>query len=197
MTAVKLRVPAALLPNLITFTRIPMTILLNAIILNCSHCGSLMVIICFSLLVYLTDFLDGRIARKRNGISATGAAFDVYADLFYISSSYLVLVFLGQAPLWFLGIIFLKFIEFVITSIVIRRNSGVTASLVFDLLGRITALLFYAVPLSVFLAHQLSLSLYLFAIEVLLPGITFISLASSGYRIFLCIASRNHKPFCE
>ncbi|MDF2802004.1 MAG: phosphatidylglycerophosphate synthase, partial [Anaerocolumna sp.] len=51
-------------------------------------------------------------------------------------------------PPWFLGFILLKFIEFIITSKLTRRDSYVTSKnvFVFDKIGRIVSAMFFVVP---------------------------------------------------
>lgn len=74
------------IPNLITISRVILTCLLNVYILN--NLGRVLVPIVISLLIFLSDFTDGKTARISGNTSHFGATFDVVADLFYIVASY-------------------------------------------------------------------------------------------------------------
>ena len=78
-----------LLPNMLTLLRIMLACLLNLYILY--RFGSLPIPIVIFTLIFLTDFLDGKIARFYGNTSNFGAIFDILADLFYIVTSYIVL----------------------------------------------------------------------------------------------------------
>lgn len=107
------------LPNMITLLRVLLSCFLNFYLLN--HFGSLPVPIIISLAIFLTDFLDGKIARFLGKTSRFGAVFDLLADLFYIVLSYLVLYSFQILPIWFFLVILFKFIEFVLTSLFLKN----------------------------------------------------------------------------
>ena len=94
------------IPNLITITRVIMTFAFVHAIEQQYVYGMDMTIkitilflaICFS------DFVDGKTARKINSVSIIGAKLDVFADLLYILSSYVMLVNIKILPFWFFGI---------------------------------------------------------------------------------------------
>lgn len=76
-----------------------------------------------------------------------GAKLDIFADLFFIVSSYVTLVILRIMPLWFLVFVCLKFIEFLYTSNFIKKCDEVSAHpFIFDKLGRIVSAMFFIVP---------------------------------------------------
>lgn len=58
------------------------------------------VITCF-IIAYITDLLDGWLARKLNQITETGKIIDPIADKFFIGAAALILIINGTAPLWF------------------------------------------------------------------------------------------------
>ena len=99
------------------------------------------------LTICCSDILDGKIARKTNSVSRTGAKLDVFADLFYIIISYVALIDIKVLPLWFLGFICFKFIEFVITSKFMKHyNKSSEKPFVFDKLGRMVSATFLIIP---------------------------------------------------
>lgn len=176
------------LPNLLTFLRVVLTCLIISCILIDSE--RMIIPLVLSLLVFASDFADGRIARRAGCTSHFGAIFDVTADLFYISAMYGVLVYLNIAPLWFLAVIVLKFTEFVATSYVLKRYSKARPIFIFDLIGRVMALLFYGMPLLLFLSCNISLRAYNLTAGVTLYAITAVALVSTFYRVHQIYVSR-------
>ncbi len=74
------------IPNLITITRIIMTFIFIYTIEQQFVYGenlNISLTILF-LAICLSDFVDGKIARKTNSTSIIGAKLDVFADLLYI-----------------------------------------------------------------------------------------------------------------
>jgi CDP-diacylglycerol--glycerol-3-phosphate 3-phosphatidyltransferase len=138
-----------LIPNLITLTRIIMTFLFIYAIEQQYIYGRDMnakLTILF-LAICLSDFVDGKIARKINSVSIIGAKLDVFADLLYIISANIILVNIKILPMWFLVFVCFKFTEFIITSNYIKRyNSNIDKPFVFDKVGRIVSAIFLIIP---------------------------------------------------
>ena len=170
------------LPNMITLLRIVLSCFLAFYLLNYFH--SITIPILVFLAIFLTDFLDGKIARFYGISSPFGAVFDVLADLFFIVSSYLVLCSFQVIPFWFFLLTLFKFSEFVITSFVLKNKFSRKSIFVFDSLGRLTAGLFYVIPLLTYVSFHFSQSIYLFTINIFIYIITFMVLLSSFYRIW-------------
>ena len=179
------------IPNLITLLRVVLTCLLNIYILN--NFGRVSVPIVISFLVFLSDFIDGKIARISGNTSSFGAAFDVVADLFYIVASYSTLIYLKIAPFWFLIVILFKFIEFVITSFLLKRYSRVSSMFVFDFIGRFTTILFYIAPLLIYVSFQQSLSVNGIVSGALIYGATATALVSAAYRIWSVVKPKRQE----
>ena len=137
------------IPNVITITRIIMTFLFIYTIERQFIYGqnlNIYLTILF-LAICLSDFVDGKIARKTNSTSIIGAKLDVFADLLYIILSYIALINIKILPLWFLGFVCFKFIEFIITSNFIKRNSNFSDKpFVFDKIGKIVSAIFLIIP---------------------------------------------------
>ena len=137
------------IPNLITMTRIIMSFLFVYTIVEQFKYGQDMIVnlIIIFLAICCSDLLDGKIARKINSVSIIGAKLDVSADLLYIILSYVTLINLKIVPLWFLGFIFFKFTEFVMTSKFIKSNNkSIENAFVFDKIGRIVSATFFIIP---------------------------------------------------
>lgn len=130
-----------MLPNTLTLLRVLLACLLNFVIIYHFGCRALITII--FIVIFLTDFLDGKIARLCGSTSHFGAAFDILADLFYVGTSYIGLCLLHILPIWFLFIMLFKFIEFTVTSIFLKILHGGKSIFVFDFIGRFVGVLFY------------------------------------------------------
>lgn len=137
------------IPNSITIMRIFMTFIFTYLILGQPVYGKekFTIIIVMFLGICFSDLLDGKIARKMGITSEMGAKLDVFADLTYIILSYVALITLKILPIWFLGFVCLKFIEFVITSTFIKRyNKKTNNPFVFDRIGRLVSAVFFIIP---------------------------------------------------
>ncbi|MDP4142938.1 MAG: CDP-alcohol phosphatidyltransferase family protein [Bacillota bacterium] len=172
------------LPNILTLLRIVLTCFINFYILR--HFGNLGVPITFSLLIFITDLFDGKIARFSGHASAFGAVFDVAADLFFIVTSYIVLLYLHITPLWFLFIILFKFIEFIFTSYFLKKHTSEKSIFIFDYLGRLAAVLFYIIPLLAYTSFQSSALIFFFITHIFIHIVAFMVFLSSASRLLSC-----------
>lgn len=169
------------LPNMMSLLRIVLACIVNIYLYN--NYANIKFPIILTVLIYATDFFDGRIARFYKCTSRLGAILDVMADLFYMVVSYLVLYKFHILPLWFLFIILFKFIEFVVTSSIFKKISSVQSIFVFDLIGRYAASFFYVIPIIAYIFFLLNKDIYWFIINILIFFITFMVIISSTYRI--------------
>lgn len=172
------------IPNILTLLRIILTMYFNFYIIN--NFGSILIpIVCCSIIL-LTDFFDGEIARASGSISKAGAVFDVSADLLFIVVSYVVLCNFHIVPLWFLFIILFNFIEFILTSYFINRNSNQKTIIIFDYSGRLAAAIFYIVPIVSYLSFQLLQKEYMIITNFLMyTAVSFVCI-SFLYRLWRC-----------
>jgi len=100
------------LPNLLSVCRIALAPgLVYAIATE-----TVSVAITLLLLAGLTDWVDGRLARRFNATSAIGEHLDVIADFIIILSAFIAFVFAGFYSYWVPVIIVLMFVLFYVTS---------------------------------------------------------------------------------
>lgn len=187
------------LPNSLTLFRILLAILLNVCISK--RFGILLIPVILFLLIYLSDFLDGKVARHYGNTSKFGAVFDIVADLFYVVATYATLCAFGVIPLWFFILVILKFAEFASTSFILRQNNVENPIFVFDFIGRCVAVLFLFVPLSAYVSFMLFQTEYFSINLILIYCVSFMAVVSSSYRIWCCYASakatyqrKRHEP---
>ena len=136
-------------PNILTSMRLVLTfiylILLHA--LNGNNKLYFTAALIIFILICLTDFLDGKIARATKAASPFGALLDVAADFVYIFSSLIMLSVNNMIPMWFIALVLGKFIEFLVTSYFIKKYESKSNSLfIFDYFGRIAAMNFFLIP---------------------------------------------------
>lgn len=130
--------------NVLTLARIPLTILFNAALTEEKN-RPLACVALFSLIV-LTDLFDGKLARRFNVTSKTGAVLDVSADFFFVFSASYHLYKQGLIPFGMIVIVLMKFAEFCLTSYLLNRKRASDRALFFDKIGRSVALIMYSVP---------------------------------------------------
>ncbi|EJE7236221.1 CDP-alcohol phosphatidyltransferase family protein [Clostridium sporogenes] len=105
-------------------------------------------------LICVTDFIDGKIARKIKAESLLGSFLDVTADFIFIISSLALLNLNNRIPIWFTVLTLIKFIEFFITSYIIKKYYNVSNNFFqFDYFGRIAAMNFFLIPGMVLLTY--------------------------------------------
>jgi Phosphatidylglycerophosphate synthase len=141
-------------------------------------------------LIALSDYFDGKLARKYNVQTSTGAILDVMTDFFFIVTACFSLSQRGQFLYWMLAVIVFKFLEFWITSAFFKRNYKNTTVFLFDPLGRVVAVLFYLLPVLVLLLQFcFPAQVYPIAIEIICAGLTMLTVVSSSFRITLFVKS--------
>ena len=101
----------------------------------------LLISFCLYLILGLSDFFDGVLARKLKQSTDRGETMDVLSDYFLLSASYVLFVVTGIAPLWMLLIIIGKFFFFLFPSIIVKSRKSFV--LVHDWPGKTGAVLYF------------------------------------------------------
>jgi CDP-diacylglycerol--glycerol-3-phosphate 3-phosphatidyltransferase len=140
-------------------------------------------------MIYATDFIDGKIARKFSACSNIGAVFDVLADLLFLLASGIAFITIGTYPAWMLTVLIGKFLEFCCTSVYVKKsNSDQQNVFTFDKLGRKVVILIYALPcISIILQSLIPYVWILPVMNLLCIPITIGAMVSSIQRIKVCI----------
>lgn len=177
-----------LIPNILTILRILLTLIYVPMLYNLHLKNDDMLyfglIVAGFIIICLTDLLDGKIARKMQVESQFGGIFDVVADFIFIVSSHIVLIIDKKVPIWFIAIILGKFIEFIITSNIIKKHSKIQSSIfIFDYFGRIAAVNFYLLPGLILLVYK---GLNIMWINIFIYITVSLVIISSSARILEC-----------
>ncbi|OQX54191.1 MAG: CDP-diacylglycerol--glycerol-3-phosphate 3-phosphatidyltransferase [Candidatus Omnitrophica bacterium 4484_213] len=102
------------LPNILTITRIFLTFLFIFFLLSPRLFDKVLALLIFSL-ASLTDYYDGKIARRRNLITNFGKIADPIADKILVLAPFLCFVQLKLIPAWMVILIVSR--EFIITGV--------------------------------------------------------------------------------
>lgn len=149
------------IPNLITFSRILASIILFCIIGSSKELSpstvKIFTIIIITAYIYLSDVLDGFLARHFHVSSPLGAKIDILADLFYILSQILLLAYQRKIHIILVILVVVEFTIFITTSHHCCKITGIK-KVWFDKIGRFTAIYYYIMPLSYFLLSLVNIN---------------------------------------
>ena len=95
------------LPTILTLLRIVLIVPLMICIFIDALPARIIALVCF-VVASVTDFVDGRLARKRGEVTNLGKFLDPLADKMLVNLTFLALVALGQVPVWVFGIILVR-----------------------------------------------------------------------------------------
>ncbi|GFZ33416.1 CDP-alcohol phosphatidyltransferase [Clostridium zeae] len=178
-----------IIPNGMTIARIIMTIVFDFLIFKQFLYGQdyNAVLISLFIMICVSDFFDGKIARRLEVATAIGAKLDVLADLLYIVSSYAALISTHVLPLWYLVFVCIKFLEFVATSNFIKLyQTSSEHPFIFDRIGRTVSAIFFLIPGIICISNLFNTGSTIHIVSILLYS-TFLGGVYSSYeRIKSC-----------
>lgn len=131
-------------PNILSFLRLlGVPLFLWLILVPQADVWAVVVLV----LAGISDYLDGKIARKFNQISRLGQLLDPLADRLYILATLIGLLLRGLIPLWLVVVLVGRDVVLAVALMIIKRRTGVTG-LPVHFLGKLaTFCLLYAFPL--------------------------------------------------
>lgn len=179
----KKRIMIKLIPDLITMLRIILTI---TIVLSCRNGISRspsVFIVSITAIIFMTDILDGKLARKLHLETKAGEIIDVLADMAYIFSMSVIMGRGNIIPAYFLILVCTEFLIFIITSRYIRQESRY---LIFDVLGRILAAIYYVTPIVMYICFLKNTTLHIFLFKYGFMTLALFTIMAMIYRISLC-----------
>ncbi len=92
------------LPNILSLARVAAVPVMILLLISPGVVLSVIAAV-FFLLVCITDWLDGYVARKRGLVTSLGKFLDPLADKLLIISSFIMLIPLGRVPAWVVTLI--------------------------------------------------------------------------------------------
>jgi len=90
------------MPNLVTYSRIVLTVPIVFLLKNEYYSIALVIF----LIAAFTDYLDGYLARRLNKVSETGKVMDQVADKILVTSVFLALM--NEVPLWLIVTVIIR-----------------------------------------------------------------------------------------
>ena len=124
--------------NFLSLSRIVLGLVFSYIVLYFNS-NPLSLVFIF-ILVVLSDYFDGVIARKYSISNDFGGRVDVISDFIFIFLSSSSLVLVSRIPFWYLFILVFEILEFFLSSHYLDK-------LYYDDFGHYTSLMFYAFPI--------------------------------------------------
>ena len=94
-------------PTILTLIRIVLVAPIMICIFMDALPAKIITLICF-ILAAITDFIDGRWARKGKLVTDLGAFLDPLADKMLVNLTFFALVILGIVPVWMFGIVLIR-----------------------------------------------------------------------------------------
>jgi len=143
------------LPNIITLIRIAM-IPVFAIIYFQE--GPLIALPLF-VLIFLTDMLDGYLARKRNQVTKLGQILDPFADKLLQVTAIVCLYLTDRVPIWFIVILFAK--ELIMISMGYRMLHKGSTPIPARWYGKVTTSVIYGAIAAIFVLNPETMGLWI------------------------------------
>ncbi len=165
--------------DLLTYSRFVLTTLAAAIFWNSTDSAVIMLLLI--AVIYLTDFLDGKVARLYAIETPRGALLDVLADFYFILIMHILFVRLGMLPYWYTWVIIWKCTEFIGTSYILSKQENHIRA-VHDPLGRGVALVFYLTPTILIIMGQWEINLLPVQLAWMASVVTILAITSSIVR---------------
>ncbi|MCL2492085.1 MAG: CDP-alcohol phosphatidyltransferase family protein [Coriobacteriia bacterium] len=136
------------LPDALSMSRIALTTSIIALLVRDEI--PVLVILTLMLLVFASDLLDGKLARKFDSVSKLGAVLDIIADGYYVLGVGAMLAYRGIIPPLIIACLATAFLVFLLTSRMKRDGVAIEQEqsdphrpFVFERIGRSIAVFFY------------------------------------------------------
>lgn len=162
-------------PTVLTLFRIALVAPMMICIFMDGLPARIIAIVCFAV-ASLTDFIDGRWARKAGCVTDLGAFLDPLADKMLVNLTFLALVVMGLVPLWMFAVILMR--DFIVDGIrmaAARKNVTIAASW----LGKLKTLV-QMVTVILILLNTIFASEWLAVVDLVLLYIVMVLTVGSG-----------------
>lgn len=113
-------------PTILTLSRIILVIPLVICFFIDNLPAQIITLVCF-IIASVTDFIDGRWARKKKIVTDLGAFLDPLADKMLVNLTFLLLVYVNIVPLWMFAVILVR--DFAVDGMrMLAAKNGITVS---------------------------------------------------------------------
>ncbi|MDO4612168.1 MAG: CDP-diacylglycerol--glycerol-3-phosphate 3-phosphatidyltransferase [Candidatus Saccharibacteria bacterium] len=113
-------------PTILTLTRIILVIPLIILFFTNNILANVLTLLCF-IVASVTDFIDGRWARKKKIVTDLGAFLDPLADKMLVNLTFLLLVYVNLVPLWMFAVVLVR--DFAVDGMrMMAAKNGITVS---------------------------------------------------------------------
>lgn len=138
------------LANLLTFSRFFCTLLLLVVMKDLYETNysnrKYICFICLCVVIWASDYFDGKVARRLKIESEFGTYFDLVVDCIFVFSVHIELLFYGIMPVWFLFVMIEKIVNYIVTSKLIGVYSNASFAFIRDFAGRMVSASFFVTP---------------------------------------------------
>ena len=135
------------LANLITITRpIFAVVIWNVTLQVFCHSESFYLYSLLYAMAWISDYTDGRVARRLGISSEAGAVLDLLADCFFVFLLNIQVVVLGLVPMIFLLIMVEKILNYITTSKIMNKIHYSSTHFRNDKIGRVVSASFFVIP---------------------------------------------------
>lgn len=174
--------------NFITLVRLPMTIIFAHELINYLETGKQLyglISIVISILIIFFDFIDGKLARRYDVSTRLGQLFDVYLDFIYIFVGIGILELYKRIDLGFIMVIVYKFLEFIISSKILKGNftSKKGDDYYYDMLGTLVSAIYYIIPVMVICFIYFKIACINSIVRIILTSVTILTCIASFTKI--------------
>jgi CDP-diacylglycerol--glycerol-3-phosphate 3-phosphatidyltransferase len=170
-------------PNFLSVSRLVLLPLILFFIATKQYFAAL----AFMIISWITDALDGYIARKTNQVTNLGKILDHFVDKIWVGTILVTLVITRNLPWWIAGPVILRDILIVVgSSIIIQKKNYIFSS---HILGKIAGL-FFAVLMVVYLLDFSHVILIRNILLIIVSALIIISFIFYLYRFIKAIKTK-------
>lgn len=169
------------IPNLITALRIVLTIV--TIWICYEEITNFYSVLSITGIIFLTDILDGKLARKLNAETKAGEIMDVFADMGYIFAISVIMSSMNIISESFIILVSTEFIVFISTSKFLKDSNRF---LFFDVAGRALAVVYYITPIIMYVLFYKAPGVHSVLYKYGFMTLVFFTFVVVIYRMSLC-----------
>jgi CDP-diacylglycerol--glycerol-3-phosphate 3-phosphatidyltransferase len=173
------------LPNFLSISRLFLLPLILFFIATRQNIGALILM----LISWITDALDGYIARRTNQVTNLGKLLDHIVDKIWVGTILVTLVLVKDLPIWIAGAVIIRDLLIVIGSSLAMQKKNVVYSS--NIIGKITGF-FFAVMMVSYLLDFSHSQLIRNSLLVIVGGLILISFFNYLYIFIKTIRSNQH-----